>query len=505
MSSCRLPDEEQTKAQALRVSECAMPRQRRPASGAARGSITIVCMPTGLCVCFCVTEWHVIIPVYTLAAGRAHRTADAAAACASTMKDNVVSRNFKGWVATAFKTALFCQFVRVFSYQTQTSSRILVAIVAMWIGWVAFGLLLVRRTLALCDELPPYRVIRTGELARETLPPSDAMYSVVLYEWRFFGSGWLFRLMARKYLGTRSWGTAFAATGKDAAAEVRAYCARYGIPEEPWPWCNAPQDYESMAAFVCRSYAHGRAPPMGEAAVTSPAAGVVRWYDRAAELPPLLNLVPFALPKCGVPEEYCADFEAQPCACIHITAADYRWVHAPCAGMLLHAELTSRGMGPHSRRKNEANPTNRRAVLLLETRGSASAAAAATTKASPDAPGRQSIGCCALVLVGSLDADSVRLEPGVEAGVEVARGQRLGCFAGGGSAAALCFFDRPVALVEACAAVHGIGMAFHLDCGASLAQLPGGGGGGGGGGDGGDGGGDGGGGGSGAGLRRRRK
>ena len=86
---------------------------------------------------------------------RAHRTADAAAACASTMKDNVVSRNWKGWVATAFKTALFCQFVRVFSYQKQTSSRILVAIVAMWIGWVAFGLLLVRRTLALCDELPP--------------------------------------------------------------------------------------------------------------------------------------------------------------------------------------------------------------------------------------------------------------------------------------------------------------------------------------------------------------
>ena len=66
----------------------------------------------------------------------------------------------------------------------------------------------------------------------------------------------------------------FAATGKDAAAEVRTYCARYGIPEEPWPWCNEPQDYESMHEFVCRSYAHGRAPPMGGAAVTSPAAGV---------------------------------------------------------------------------------------------------------------------------------------------------------------------------------------------------------------------------------------
>ena len=210
--------------------------------------------------------------------------------------------------------------------------------------------------------------------------------------------------------------------------------------------------------------------------------------------------MPFALAKSGLPEEYCAGFEAQPCACVHVTAADYHWVHAPCAGTLLHADLTSAGMGPYSKSKNEANPTNRRAILVLgpppptEPRSAstttAAAAAAATTVASTGATG-----CCALVLVGSLAADSVRLEPGVEAGVEVARGQRLGCFAGGGSAAVLCFFDRPVALVEACAAARDEmeGMTFHLDCGASLAQP------GGGGGSGGSGGGDGGGGRSGSG------
>ena len=204
--------------------------------------------------------------------------------------------------------------------------------------------------------------------------------------------------------------------------------------------------------------------------------------------------MPFALAKSGLPEEYCAGFEAQPCACVHVTAADYHWVHAPCAGTLLHADLTSAGMGPYSKSKNEANPTNRRAILVLgpppptEPRSAstttAAAAAAATTVASTGATG-----CCALVLVGSLAADSVRLEPGVEAGVEVARGQRLGCFAGGGSAAVLCFFDRPVALVEACAAARDEmeGMTFHLDCGASLAQSGGGGSGGSGGGDGGGG------------------
>eukprot|EP00964_Phaeocystis_antarctica_P024550 scaffold13749_cov60-Phaeocystis_antarctica.AAC.4 len=100
-------------------------------------------------------------------------------------------------------------------------------------------------------------------------------------------------------------------------------------------------------------------------------------------------------------------------------------VHAPCAGTLLHADLTSAGMGPYSKSKNEANPTNRRALLVL----------GPPPPTEPRSGTGALGGCCALVLVGSLAADSVRLEPGVEAGAEVARGQRLGCFTGGGSAA----------------------------------------------------------------------
>ena len=146
--------------------------------------------------------------------------------------------------------------------------------------------------------------------------------------------------------------------------------------------------------------------------------------------------MPFALAKSGLPEEYCAAFEAQPCACVHVTAADYHWVHAPCAGTLLHADLTSAGMGPYSKSKNEANPTNRRAILVL----------GPPPPTEPRSGTGALGGCCALVLVGSLAADSVRLEPGVEAGAEVARGQRLGCFAGGGSAAVLCFFDLTLTL-----------------------------------------------------------
>ena len=102
----------------------------------------------------------------------------------------------------------------------------------------------------------------------------------------------------------------------------------------------------------------------------------------------------------------------------------------------------------------EANPTNRRALLVLE----------------PRSPSSGGLGNCGLVLIGSLALDSVRLEPEVEVGAEVAQWQRLGCFAGGGSVAVLCFFGAPVELVEACAEVHAEAMPFQLDCCASLAR-----------------------------------
>ena len=376
--------------------------------------------------------------------------------------------------------------------------------------------------------------------------------------------GWRSCDFSRRWRGDR-----FKTTARTASLRAQRASARPGGPHT---------QAKKRAAIVERQ------PLRYGVATFSDPTGVVRWYDSAAELPLLIKLVPFALGKSGLPpsagswlqtvtsytllislapkapavavcgasrgrpsaplarafgpitshpakflhpglpEKYCAAFEAQPCACIHVAAADYQWVHAPCAGTLLHAELTSAGMGPYSKSKNEANPTNRRALLVLgpppptearsasttTTTTTAAATRATTTFASTGALG----GCCALVLVGSLAADSVQLEPGVEAGVEVARGQRLGCFAGGGSASVLCLFDRPIALVEACAAVRDIGMTFHLDCGASLAQPGGGGGGGGGGGRSGSGGGgrsgsgDGGGsggGGGGSGVRRRRQ
>ena len=72
-------------------------------------------------------------------------------------------------------------------------------------------------------------------------------------------------------------------------------------------------------------------------------------------------------------------------------------------------------------------------------------------------------------LVGNLNESSLRLSNELEEGHEVARGQRLACFAGGGSGAALLLFDAAVELAEACAEAHAQGLPFRLDAGAGLA------------------------------------
>jgi len=101
---------------------------------------------------------------------------------------------------------------------------------------------------------------------------------------------------------------------------------------------------------------------------------------------------------------------------------------------------------------------NRRAVLVIEA-------------APPSAPllFRPRLRC-ALVIIGGVTVDSIRLEPGIQAGASVCKGQLLGCFARGGSSIAM-FFNQPTALVDECAALRAEGLEFKLEAGASLAHV----------------------------------
>ena len=171
------------------------------------------------------------------------------------------------------------------------------------------------------------------------------------------------------------------------------------------------------------------------------------------------------------------------------------------AGVLTHVSLLNAGMSlRHSAQKNKRRPTNRRALLVISCGGGAGSGqgdesdegGAGGGDGEADGGGARGAGSggdggdgagerdggggparrlcrCALVLVGNLNESSLRLSNELEEGHEVARGQRLACFAGGGSGAALLLFDAAVELAEACAEAHAQGLPFRLDAGAGLA------------------------------------
>ena len=186
--------------------------------------------------------------------------------------------------------------------------KVLLGFGALVLLAVIFGVALVRRTLRYCDDRPWHQVVRTGELARDPMPPSEAMYVVLLFEWRLFGSGWMHRMMARKWVGSAgTWDVPFVIMGLDPESEVLAFCARYGMPEEPWVWSKKAAAYESMSAWMARRLRRELSPEAlatqsDEATLVAPAAGTVDWLGAAAELPATVQHVHFALAKCGLPE-----------------------------------------------------------------------------------------------------------------------------------------------------------------------------------------------------------
>ena len=96
---------------------------------------------------------------------------------------------------------------------------------------------------------------------------------------------------------------------------------------------------------------------------------------------------------------------------------------------------------------------NRRAVVVIEQQSPA-----------PTEPPLK----VALVIIGGVTVDSIRLQPTVFEGAAVERGALLGSFARGGSSIAM-FFSHHTVLVDECAALQARGMDFKVEAGASLA------------------------------------
>ena len=118
--------------------------------------------------------------------------------------------------------------------------------------------------------------------------------------------------------------------------------------------------------------------------------------------------------------------------------------------------LTRRGVPQSYGGSMRMTDNNRRAVVVIEERPSPGSA-------KPPLK-------VALVIIGGVTVDSIRLQSTVKEGASIERGALLGSFARGGSSIAM-FFNRRTVLVDECAALQAKGMDFKIEAGASLSSF----------------------------------
>jgi phosphatidylserine decarboxylase len=320
---------------------------------------------------------------------------------------------------------------------------------------------LARRTDSMMKPAP-YRVLATGALEQEVRPWFVAVFHVIVFEWRVVGTDTrLFHWLSAFLNATLAkWDVPFEKLGVNSEHYVQKYCRMFKIPQEPWVWAKPASEYLTMNDWFARKYAAPFDPEsnLGSAFISSPSTSVVMWFASVAAMPRLVKNERFTIDESGIPNH--EEYLAYPCAIMYLAPADYHCYHSPIDGIVRSCDLLgtdgySVTVKPYIFEHINILARNRRAVIVVESDAGLS--------------GKTSFRV-ALVIVGGVTVDSIRLEEATRVGARVFRGQLLGCFARGGSAVAM-FFNRDVALADSCAAVRSEGLDFKIDVGRDLANL----------------------------------
>lgn len=308
----------------------------------------------------------------------------------------------------------------------------------------------------------PYVVVATHEVGREHRPTSDVLVHVFLFLWlaRMLPGGTehsLFkRILAAINKPFLTWDIPFAEQGLGPEAEVLEFCKKWGVPLEPWVWAKSPGEYTSANDFFTRALAPAHMPErnLGTTTIVSPATAVVTWFPSAHAMPRLVKNDRFTLSEAGIPDH--EKYGEIPCALFYLAPADYHCYHSPVSGRVTFCELLNQDcwsvtVKPYIYSHINILSRNRRAVVVIQTGADVSVA---------------------MVIVGGVTVDSIRLDPCMRVGTMLAKGQRVGSFARGGSAIAV-FFSSPIRLEQKCqdaCALAGVSD-FKVECGTSLAEV----------------------------------
>jgi len=324
---------------------------------------------------------------------------------------------------------------------------------------VSAGLLLRKlyKDVTLLRNPKPYVDMETKKEYQETRPLDDVIFHVLLFKWRVLGDGWLFQLVLKRLNSSfQTWDVPFAELGQDAETEVLKFCKRWGVSvdSENWLWSKEPKEYETMNEWFCRRFATEHSPErnLGSASVVMPATATVTWFQNVTEMPRILKNDRFTIAGVGIPDY--EEYMSHSCALLYLEPADYHCFHMPMAGKIVKCELLNQNkysvtVKPYILSTINILRRNRRAVVVVEDKSSKR---------------------IAMVIIGGVTVDSIRLDPALQEGQNVNKGQYIGCFARGGSSIAV-FSNHTLNLDSHLSPVVAIGKKFKLSVGRSLASF----------------------------------
>ena len=265
-------------------------------------------------------------------------------------------------------------------------------------------------------------VLRTNSLkTKQRMTLIEGFITTLLFDLALFGtSNWFingFIVLFTKF--QNGWDRPFRSSTK-AKTEITEFCTRLNIQMAPWIWEKDIENYTCLNDFFTRKYAPEFMPKVGNGLVVSPACCTIKRYSNNDTMKYfLVKGCEYKIENIGLNAKDIDLYKKNDVVIGYLSPSDYHRVHSPIEGKCIHCKLEGANRYSTSVKyfdgKFNILNENKRLVVVIE----------ASEKLR-----------VAIVIIGGIGVNTIVFDPSME-GRQIAKGDELSTFRGGGSAFAM--------------------------------------------------------------------